>query len=266
LQTIANPDDWKDASRSLALEMAREDIQACREIGRHGVKLIRDIHATKQPGMPINLLTHCNAGWLAFVDYGSAISPIYQAFAEKIPIHVWVDETRPRCQGSSLTAWELGKHGVPHTVIADNTGGHLMQHSMVDMVITGADRVTYTGDVANKIGTYLKALAAFDNQVPFYVAFPSSTFDWEKCDGIGEIPIEERGSDEVNYMEGKGPDGSVIRVRVVPEGTRSVNFGFDVTPNRLVSGLITERGICKANSDSVFELYPERKDSRKQMA
>ena len=204
----------------------------------------------------MNVLTHCNAGWLAFVDYGSATAPIYAAHDSGLPIHVWVDETRPRSQGSKLTAWELGQHGVPHTVIADNTGGHLMQRGDVDLVMVGTDRTTYTGDVANKIGTYLKALAAKDNNVPFYVALPSSSFDWKMRDGLTEIPIEERGAEEVKHADG-WVNGERVEVRVTPEGSPAANYGFDVTPRRLVTGLITERGICAANEQSILALFPE---------
>ncbi len=204
------------------------------------------------------MLTHCNAGWLAFVDYGTATAPIYAAHDRGVKVHVWVDETRPRNQGARLTAWELGQHGVPHTVIADNTGGHLMQHGLVDLVITGADRVTYTGDAANKIGTYLKALAARDNGVPFYVALPSSTFDWVMTDGVRQIPVEQRDPDEVRVIDGWA-DGRVQAVRLTPEGSPAANYGFDVTPARLVTGLITERGVCAASAEAVLRLYPERR-------
>jgi methylthioribose-1-phosphate isomerase len=212
----------------------------------------------KKGGAPVNILTHCNAGWLAFVDYGSATSPIYAAHDAGIAVHVWVDETRPRSQGSKLTAWELGEHGVPHTVIADNAGGHLMQRGKVDAVMVGTDRTTYTGDVANKIGTYLKALAAKDNAVPFYVALPSSSFDWNIRDGVREIPIEERGSEEVNYADGLH-EGRQVEVRVTPENSPAANFGFDVTPRQFVTGLITERGICEANEESILDLFPEHR-------
>ncbi len=240
-----------------AREIADEDAEHCRRIGEHGLALIRGLSAKKN-GAPVNILTHCNAGWLAFVDYGSATSPIYAAHDAGIPVHVWVDETRPRSQGSKLTAWELGEHGVPHTVIADNAGGHLMQRGKVDAVMVGTDRTTYTGDVANKIGTYLKALAAKDNAVPFYVALPSSSFDWNIRDGVKEIPIEERGSEEVNYADGLH-EGRQIEVRVTPENSPAANFGFDVTPRQLVTGLITERGICEANEQSILGLFPERR-------
>ncbi|RUA00085.1 MAG: S-methyl-5-thioribose-1-phosphate isomerase, partial [Deltaproteobacteria bacterium] len=231
----------------------------CRRIGRHGVHLIEEISRRKSGGV-VNILTHCNAGWLAFVDYGSATAPIYEAFDRGINIHVWVDETRPRNQGAGLTAWELGEQGVPHTVIVDNAGGHLMQHEMVDMVITGTDRTTVTGDVANKIGTYLKALAARDNGIPFYVALPSSTFDWEMEDGVREIPIENRGEEEVKFIQGL-ESGEIKTVLLTPDKSPAANYAFDVTPSRLVTGLITERGICSASRDGVLELYPERNSS-----
>jgi methylthioribose-1-phosphate isomerase len=244
------------AASDTARQIADEDAEYCRRIGEHGVELIRRL-SEKKGGAPVNLLTHCNAGWLAFVDHGSATAPIYAAHDAGIPVHIWVDETRPRNQGSKLTAWELGEHGVPHTVIADNAGGHLMQHGKVDAVIVGTDRTTYTGDVANKIGTYLKALAAKDNGVPFYVALPSSSFDWSIRDGLKEIPIEERGAEEVNYADG-WHDGEQVEVRVTPETSAAANFGFDVTPRQLVTGLITERGICQANEESILQLFPER--------
>lgn len=251
-----------EAARNVAWEEARliadEDAAFCRRIGEHGLELFRGIAARKPPGEPIRVLTHCNAGWLAFVDFGSATAPIYAAHDAGIPVEVWVDETRPRNQGSSLTAWELGRHGVPHRIIVDNAGGHLMQHGLVDLVITGADRVTRTGDAANKIGTYLKALAARDNNVPFYVALPSSTFDWTMRDGVKEIPIEEREESEVLEVEGWcAATGGVERVRPAPEGSRAGNYGFDVTPARLITGLITERGVCAANEDTIGRLFPE---------
>jgi methylthioribose-1-phosphate isomerase len=248
-----------DEKVALALEtaekIAAEDAEHCRQIGLHGLELIRQI-GNRKGTKPVNILTHCNAGWLAFVDHGSATAPIYAAHDRGLPVHVWVDETRPRNQGSKLTAWELGEQGVPHTVIADNTGGHLMQRGEVDLVIVGTDRTTYTGDVANKIGTYLKALAAKDNGVPFYVALPSSSFDWKMRDGLVEIPIEERGAEEVKHADGWA-DGRLLEVRVTPEGSPAANYGFDVTPRRLISGLITERGICEANERSILALFPE---------
>jgi methylthioribose-1-phosphate isomerase len=235
--------------------IAAEDAEHCRRIGRHGLELLKQI-AQKKNGKRLNILTHCNAGWLAFVDYGSATAPIYAAHDQGLPLHVWVDETRPRSQGSKLTAWELGQHGVPHTVIADNAGGHLMQREEVDLVIVGTDRTTYTGDVANKIGTYLKALAAKDNGVPFYVALPSTSFDWNLRDGVNEIPIEQRGAEEVKHADG-WLAGRQVEVRVTAEQTPAANYGFDVTPRRLVTGLITERGICEANEASILQLFPE---------
>jgi methylthioribose-1-phosphate isomerase len=235
--------------------IAQEDEEHCRMIGQHGLNLIQEI-ARKKAGKPVNVLTHCNAGWLAFVDYGSATAPIYAAHDSGLPVHVWVAETRPRNQGSKLTAWELGEHGVPHTVIADSAGGHLMQHGEVDLVIVGTDRTTYTGDVANKIGTYLKAVAAKDNNVPFYVALPSSSLDWNMRDGLREIPIEERGAEEVKHADG-WLEGRQVEVRITPEGSPAANYGFDVTPRRLVTGLITERGVCEANEKSIRALFPE---------
>ena len=242
-------------SRETAEAIANEDAEHCRQIGLHGFELIRQI-ASRKGGQPVNVLTHCNAGWLAFVDHGSATAPIYAAHDRGVPVHVWVDETRPRNQGSKLTAWELGEHGVPHTVIADNAGGHLMQRGAVDLVLVGTDRTTYTGDVANKIGTYLKALAAKDNEVPFYVALPSSSFDWTMRDGLAEIPIEERGAEEVKHADGWA-DGQLLEVRVTPADSPAANYGFDVTPRRLISGLITERGICEPNEQSILAMFPE---------
>ena len=242
--------------REDAQHIADEDADACRRIGEHGVGLIKAI-AEHKNGEPVNILTHCNAGWLAFVDYGSATSPIYTAFDRGVPLHVWVDETRPRNQGARLTAWELSEHGVPHTVVTDNAGGHLMQHGLVDVVIVGSDRTTRTGDVGNKIGTYLKALAARDNNVPFYAALPSSTFDWEMRDGVRETPIEERDPREVTHVEGLY-DGELVSVQVTPPGSPARNYGFDVTPSRLVTGLITERGMCEASEAGILKLFPER--------
>ncbi len=256
----SEPDWHKTVQRKVALalatakEIAAEDEEHCRMIGQHGLSFIEQI-ARKRDGKPVNVLTHCNAGWLAFVDYGSALAPVYAAHDRGLPVHVWVDETRPRSQGSKLTAWELGQHGVPHTIIADSSGGHLMQRGDVDLVIVGSDRTTRAGDVANKIGTYLKALAAQDNEIPFYVALPSSSFDWTIRDG-SEIPIEERGAEEVKRADG-WRDGQMLEVSVAPEGSPAANFGFDVTPRRLVTGLITERGVCKADEKSILELFPE---------
>ena len=245
-----------ERARETAEAIADEDAEHCRQIGRHGLELIRQL-ASRKKGRPVNVLTHCNAGWLACVDYGTATAPIYAAHDRQIPVHVWVDETRPRNQGSKLTAWELGEHGVPHTVIADNAGGHLMQHGAVDLVLVGTDRTTCTGDVANKIGTYLKALAAQDNGVPFYVALPSSSFDWTMRDGLTEIPIEERCAEELKHVDGWA-DGRMVQVRVTPESSPAANYGFDVTPRRLITGFITERGICQPNEQSILEMFPER--------
>jgi len=241
-----------------AAEICDDDVSTCSAIGDNGLKLIAETGKRKGPGETVNILTHCNAGWLATVDWGTALSPIYKAFDAGIPVHVWVDETRPRNQGASLTAWELGRHGVPHTVIADNVGGHLMQHGLVDLCIVGTDRTTSTGDVCNKIGTYLKALAAHDNGVPFYVALPHSTIDWTLSDGIREIPIEERDATEVSEMTGRTADGSVASVRILPESSNAANFAFDVTPARLVTSLVTERGVCEASRRGLLGLYPER--------
>ena len=236
--------------------IADEDAAQNEAIGRHGLPLIEQ---AVRPGRPVNVLTHCNAGWLATVDWGTALAPIYTAFNAGIDLHVWVDETRPRNQGAALTAWELGKHGVPHTVVADNAGGHLMQHGQVDLVIVGTDRVTRTGDVANKIGTYLKALAARDNNLPFWVALPSTTIDWTVSDGVSEIPIEERSQAEVTDMTGQLPDGSIATMRIVSAGSPAANPAFDVTPARLVTGLITERGRCDASAAGLLGLFPERR-------
>ena len=247
-----------DAAYARAGEIAEQDIAINQSIGRHGLALIETIRATKKPGERVNVLTHCNAGWLATVDWGTATAPIYTAHDRGVAVHVWVDETRPRNQGASLTAWELGHHGVPHTVIPDNTGGHLMQHGMVDLVIVGTDRVTATGDVCNKIGTYLKALAAHDNGVPFYVALPSPTIDFGIEDGIRQIPIEQRAAEEVTMMTGRTADGRTETVRIVPEGSPVVNYGFDVTPARLVTGLITERGVLRPDRAVLAGAFPER--------
>ncbi|WP_291862911.1 S-methyl-5-thioribose-1-phosphate isomerase [Bradyrhizobium sp.] len=246
------------AAYSRAGEMAEQDIAINKGIGRHGLGLIEAVAAIKKPGERVNVLTHCNAGWLATVDWGTATAPIYLAHDRGVVVHVWVDETRPRNQGASLTAWELGHHGVPHTVVPDNTGGHLMQHGMVDLVITGTDRVSAQGDVCNKIGTYLKALAAHDNGVPFYVALPSPTIDFNVNDGIREIPIEQRGPDEVTHMTGRTADGRIETVRIVPDGSPVANYAFDVTPARLVTGLITERGVLRADRAALAAAFPER--------
>jgi methylthioribose-1-phosphate isomerase len=241
---------WKEAG-----VIADEDVAMNQAIGRNGLKIIREL-AEKKKGKTLNILTHCNAGWLATVDYGTALAPIYLAKDEGIDLHVWVDETRPRNQGASLTAFELGSHGVPHTILADNAGGHYMQAGQVDIVIVGTDRVTANGDVANKIGTYLKALAARDNNVPFYVALPSATIDWTLQSGR-DIPIEERSQDEVLKMQGRLPDGSVTVVEIAAPGSGAANPGFDVTPARLVTGLITERGTCEATPEGLRSLFPK---------
>jgi len=255
LRNLTSP-NLKEISLAKVEELKSREIRFSEKIGEFGLKIIEEIYQKKQES--VNILTHCNAGWLACIDWGTATAPIYKAHHKGIPVHVWVDETRPRNQGARLTAFELGQEGVPHTVIADNTGGHLMQHKMVDLVIVGSDRTTVTGDVANKIGTYLKALAAKDNGIPFYVALPSSTFDWQMEDGITEIPIEERDSDEVAKIEGWNGN-SIQLVRLIPENSQAANYGFDVTPARLVTGLITERGICKANKESILKLFPKNK-------
>jgi methylthioribose-1-phosphate isomerase len=243
------------AAYAEAARICDEDVESCAAIGRHGEALIRKAYDGTRP---VSILTHCNAGWLATVDWGTALAPIYAAAEAGIPLHVWIDETRPRGQGAALTAWELNQHGVPHTVIADNAGGHLMQKGQVDMVIVGSDRVAANGDVCNKIGTYLKALAAHDNGVPFYAALPFSTIDWT-LDRGADIPIEERSSDEVTFATGKTADGRIETVRLTPEGSPAANPAFDTTPARLISGIITERGVCPASRDGLLDLYPERK-------
>jgi len=250
------PEKRAAAAYQRAARMAEEDVEACRQIGTHGLKLIEAIAACKSAGDPVNILTHCNAGWLACVDWGTATAPIYMAHDKGIDVHVWVDETRPRNQGAALTAYELGAHGVPHTIIVDNAGGHMMQHGFVDLVIVGADRVTANGDVANKIGTYLKALAAFDTKVPFYVALPHSTIDWTLDDGM-KIAIEERAANEVLRLQGRTKEGVVTTVGIAPSGSGAANPAFDVTPARLVTGLITERGIAPASKAGLLKLYPE---------
>ncbi|RJP75525.1 MAG: S-methyl-5-thioribose-1-phosphate isomerase [Desulfobacteraceae bacterium] len=245
------------AARQEAEAVTEEEAENCRMIGEHGVSIIEEI-STKKSGETVNILTHCNAGWLACVEYGTATAPMYAAFERGIDIHVWVDETRPLNQGARLTAWELGKHGIRHTVITDNAGGHLMQRGLVDLVLVGTDRTTYTGDVANKIGTYLKALAAKDNNIPFYVALPSSTFDWNLRNGLQDIPIEEREVDEVRLIQGLH-NGKLTNVLVPPAESPCGNPVFDVTPARLVTGFITERGICKASEQGILELFPEKR-------
>lgn len=257
IEGCEDPRECAERLLASARAIAEEDVDWCRRIGEHGVGLIEEI-AKRKDGAPVNILTHCNAGWLACVDHGTATSPIYAAHDRGVKLHVWVDETRPRNQGARLTAWELAEHGVPHTLIVDNAGGHLMQHGMVDIVIVGCDRATRTGDACNKIGTYLKALAARDNDIPFYVALPSSTFDWSIRDGLMEIPIEERAPEEVSCMEGL-VDGGGCSTRIAEERTRIANYGFDVTPARLITGLITERGICAAREESILDLFPEQR-------
>lgn len=250
-----NISEKRSKAFAAACAIADEDARFCKQIGEHGLDLIRAISEKKQ-GAPVNILTHCNAGWLAFVDYGSATAPIYAARNAGIPLHVWVDETRPWNQGARLTAWELQQEDIANTLICDNCGGHLMQHGMVDLVIVGSDRTTHTGDVANKIGTYLKALAAHDNQIPFYVALPSSTIDW-RLDKGSQIPIEERSEKEITTVSGKTDDGRITSITLTAEGTRAANYGFDVTPARLVTGLITERGVARAEMKEIHRLFPE---------
>ena len=250
------PPDRAAAAFQSAAEICDEDVASCASIGEYGRLILAEI-AGKHPGRPVNVLTHCNAGWLATVDYGTALAPIYKAHDAGIPIHVWVDETRPRNQGASLTAWELGQHGVSHTVIADNAGGHLMQHGRVDVCIVGSDRTTSTGDVCNKIGTYLKALAAHDCGVPFYAALTGPTIDWEMTDGVANVPIEERSADEVRFMRGRTAEGTLATVNILPEGSPAANPAFDVTPARLVTGIITERGVSPATAEGLRKLFPE---------
>lgn len=251
------PDARPAAALQLAHDITEEDVETNRMLGVHGLSLIKDIAARKPPGEPVRVLTHCNAGWLATVDWGTATSPIYHAAEAGIDVYVYADETRPRNQGG-ITAWELGSHGVPHAYIVDNAGGHLMQHGMVDLVIVGTDRTAANGDVCNKIGTYLKALAAHDNQIPFYVALPSSTIDWSVHDGMSEIPIEERPAAEVTTVQGKASDGEVVTIEITPAFSDINNPAFDVTPGRLITGLITERGICDASASGLAGLFPER--------
>lgn len=255
---VAKPQDRTAAARQAAEHFAQSSAAQCQAIGEHGLPLIEALAQQKKAGEAVHILTHCNAGRLACVDYGTATAPIYLAHEKGIPVHVWVDETRPRNQGARLTAFELAQAGVPHTVIVDNLGGHLMQHGLVDIVLVGTDRTTRQGDVANKIGTYLKALAAHDNQVPFYVALPTSTIDWSLKDGLADIPIEERGGEEVKYIQGWF-NGGIYKVRLTPYGATTLNYGFDVTPARLVTGLITERGVCSASEEGLVGLFPEKK-------
>jgi methylthioribose-1-phosphate isomerase len=252
-----DPSKRAEAAYHAAGRIAEEDVETCRAIGRHGARLIADAHSACGKARPVNVLTHCNAGWLATVDWGTALAPVYVAHDAGVPVHVWVDETRPRNQGASLTAWELKQHGVPHTVIADNVGGHLMQHGMVDLCLVGSDRTTATGDVCNKIGTYLKALAARDNGVPFYACVPSTTIDWTLSDGVRDIPIEQRDGREVSEISGMGDDGRVRTVRLTPEGSPTANYAFDVTPARLVTGIVTERGVASASRAGLAALFPD---------
>ncbi|OGR19991.1 MAG: S-methyl-5-thioribose-1-phosphate isomerase [Desulfobacterales bacterium GWB2_56_26] len=251
----AEPEEQRRIAFATACAIADEDADFCRRIGEHGLAIIKEISRRKN-GAPVNILTHCNAGWLAFVDYGSATAPIYAARDAGIPVHVWVDETRPWNQGTKLTAWELQQENIPNTLICDNTGGHIMQQSMVDMVIVGTDRTTHTGDVVNKIGTYLKALAAYDNNIPFYVALPSSTFDW-RLDKGHDVPIEQREEEEITTLSGKDTDGKTRTLVLAAKGTRALNYSFDVTPARLITGLITERGIIKPEKEAIHRLFPE---------
>ena len=248
-------DQREQAAYQKAAELCDEDVAICSAIGDHGLPLIESLWQAKEKKASseqrVNILTHCNAGWLATVDWGTALSPIYKAHNAGIPVHVWVDETRPRNQGFNLTAWELGQHGVPHTIVVDNVGGHLMQHGQVDMCIVGTDRTTRTGDVCNKIGTYLKALAAFDNHIPFYVALPSPTIDWSIRDGVADIPIEERGSREVTHIVGRTQQGNIQEIQIAPDNSEAINYGFDVTPARLITGLITERGVASRTVNNV---------------
>ena len=253
---VSPPGKRITAARDRAAFIAEQEVENCKKIGQHGLPLIEAISRRKK-GRRVNILTHCNAGWLACIEHGTATAPIYAAYDQGIEVHVWVDETRPLNQGNRLTAWELGKHGVNHTIVTDNAGGYLMQQGKVDIVMVGTDRTTATGDVANKIGTYLKALAARDNNIPFYVALPSSTFDWNLKDGIKEIPIEERDPDEIRYIEGLHKD-KITRVLICPENSAAANYAFDVTPAKLVTGFITERGICKATQEDIRRLFPEK--------
>jgi len=253
------PDQREREAYARAAELAEGDVATCRAIGEHGVALLEQAWERRERGRPVNVLTHCNAGWLACVDWGTALAPVYRAHDRGTPVHVWVDETRPRNQGASLTAWELGEHGVPHTVVVDSAGGHLMQHGLVDLCLVGTDRTTVTGDVCNKIGTYLKALAARDNGVPFYVATPSSSIDWELDDGVSQIPIEERDGREVSHVTGRSVGDARTEVAILPEKSSVSNYGFDVTPARLVTALVTERGACDASREGLLGLFPERR-------
>jgi len=251
-----------DAAWTTAARICDDDVDACRRIGRHGFELIRGLVGRKEKET-LNVLTHCNAGWLATVDWGTALAPVYLAHDEGLAVHVWVDETRPRNQGAALTVFELAAHGVPYTLIADNAGGHLMQHGMIDLCLVGTDRTTAQGDVANKIGTYLKALAAHDNGVPFFVALPSTTIDWELSDGVAEIPIEERPPEELTLVRGRTDDGEMATVSIAPPNCPAGNYAFDVTPARLVTGLVTERGVCEASMEGLLSLFPERRGAER---
>lgn len=256
ITAVDDPEERTAVALAYAQRWCETSITECRRIGEHGARMLEKIY--QSTGKPVQVLTHCNAGWMACIDYGTATAPVYLAQGQGVPVHVWVDETRPRNQGSRITAFELGEQGVPHTVITDNAGGHLMQHGMIDVVITGTDRTTRSGDVANKIGTYLKALAAHDNGVPFYVALPTSSIDWTITDGLAAIPIEQRGDEEVKYVSGIMSDGSNGEVLVCPADSPAANYGFDVTPARLVTGFITERGICQASDEGLLTLFPEQ--------
>lgn len=261
MRTLLQGQPAKDRERIAyrrAADICEADIEICAAIGRYGLPLIEAAAARKPQGEAVNILTHCNAGWLACVDWGTATAPIYMAHDAGLPVHVWVDETRPRNQGAALTAWELGQHGVPYTLITDNAGGHLMQRGLVDLCIVGTDRTTSQGDVCNKIGTYLKALAAQDNHVPFYVALPSTTIDWSIRDGVAEIPIEQRGPEELTRVTGRTADNEVVSVAIAPDSAPVRNDAFDVTPARLVSGLITERGVVDASAEALQRLFPEK--------
>jgi len=251
------PEEREAAAYDLAAKICDQDVEICSKIGEFGLDLIKGVKASKVSKGPVNILTHCNAGWLATVDWGTALAPIYKAHEAGIDVHVWVDETRPRNQGAHLTAWELAQCGIPHTLIVDNAGGHLMQHGLVDMCFVGTDRTTHTGDVCNKIGTYLKALAAHDNNIPFYVCAPSSSIDWTMDDGLIEIPIEQRDGKEVALLNGRLEDGSTGTVCIKPDATPVRNDAFDVTPRKYITGLVTERGVCAANADDLARLFPE---------
>jgi methylthioribose-1-phosphate isomerase len=256
LQEDLTSESLSETAFAAALEISETEKENCRQIGIHGLELIKEI-SRKKNGEPVNILTHCNAGWLASIDYGTATAPVYLAHDKGIAVHVWVDETRPRNQGAKLTAWELGQHGVPYTLIPDNTGGHLMQQKKVDIVIIGSDRTTRTGDVANKIGTYLKAVAAFDNNIPVYSALPSTTIDFSISNGLEEIIVEERDPEEVTTMNGLA-EGRIISVRICPDDTVAANYGFDITPARLISGLITEKGICRATEKDIRKMFSDK--------